>query len=83
MKHLSGFEVEGFDPLVGAYILAAELGRTQDHQAAFARYEARMRPFAAANQTLALENQKDMNPEQMTARTDAVKDAIDLDAVTD
>ncbi|MCF3101253.1 FAD-dependent monooxygenase [Streptomyces roseoverticillatus] len=40
--------------LVGAYVLAAELGkRDGGHAAAFARYEARMRPFVALNQALA------------------------------
>ncbi|MEV4926136.1 FAD-dependent monooxygenase [Streptomyces roseoverticillatus] len=41
--------------LVGAYVLAAELGKRDGggHAAAFARYEARMRPFAALNQALA------------------------------
>ncbi|POX41403.1 hypothetical protein C3486_09210 [Streptomyces sp. Ru73] len=39
--------------LVGAYVLADELGRTgDDHQGAFGRYEARMRPFVARNQAL-------------------------------
>ncbi|WKU43508.1 FAD-dependent monooxygenase [Streptomyces sp. VNUA116] len=42
--------------LVGAYVLAAELGKRDGggHAAAFARYEARMRPFVALNQALAL-----------------------------
>ncbi|MEV0228044.1 FAD-dependent monooxygenase [Nonomuraea sp. NPDC050786] len=40
--------------LVGAYVLAQELGR--DPRAAFDRYEERMRPFVARNQALALEN---------------------------
>lgn len=40
--------------MVGAYVLADELGRSVD--GAFARYEERMRPFVAANQALALEN---------------------------
>jgi len=39
--------------LVGAYILAAELAQGgRDHEAAFARYEARMRPFVEVNQAL-------------------------------
>ncbi|MEU1676920.1 FAD-dependent monooxygenase [Streptomyces roseifaciens] len=44
--------------LVGAYVLASEIGRQGDgdHAAAFARYEARMRPFVALNQALAQEN---------------------------
>jgi 2-polyprenyl-6-methoxyphenol hydroxylase-like FAD-dependent oxidoreductase len=40
--------------MVGAYVLAQELGR--DPLGAFERYERRMRPFAEANQALALEN---------------------------
>jgi 2-polyprenyl-6-methoxyphenol hydroxylase-like FAD-dependent oxidoreductase len=40
--------------LVGAYVLAEELGR--DPVTAFERYEERLRPFVAANQALALEN---------------------------
>ncbi|MFG1709105.1 FAD-dependent monooxygenase [Nonomuraea sp. M3C6] len=40
--------------LVGAYVLAEELGRTPE--TAFGRYEERMRPFVAVNQALALEN---------------------------
>ncbi|MFF4619271.1 FAD-dependent monooxygenase [Nonomuraea jabiensis] len=40
--------------LVGAYVLAQDLGR--DPIGAFDRYEERMRPFVAQNQALALEN---------------------------
>jgi 2-polyprenyl-6-methoxyphenol hydroxylase-like FAD-dependent oxidoreductase len=68
--------------LVGAYVLAAELGRTDDHERAFARYERRMRPFAEANQALAMIDPQ-CPPEERTARTDAVKNAIDLDAVVE
>lgn len=40
--------------LVGAQLLASELARSPgDHAAAFARYEARMRPFVDANQAIA------------------------------
>ena len=40
--------------LVGAYILAEELGRSpNDHSRAFAAYETRMRPFVLKNQALA------------------------------
>lgn len=39
--------------LVGAYVLAGELGRADgDHRAAFARYEEVMRPYVAASHTL-------------------------------
>jgi len=34
--------------LIGAYVLAAELGRTDDHRAALTGYEASMRPFVDA-----------------------------------
>ncbi|YCK32637.1 FAD-dependent monooxygenase [Actinomadura sp. ATCC 39365] len=40
--------------LVGAYVLAEELGRLPE--GAFDRYERRMRPYVALNQALALEN---------------------------
>jgi 2-polyprenyl-6-methoxyphenol hydroxylase-like FAD-dependent oxidoreductase len=40
--------------LVGAYVLASELARTPaDHASAFARYEAKMRPFVSKNQAIA------------------------------
>lgn len=39
--------------LVGAYVLAGELGRVRgDHATAFARYEETMRPYVAASHTL-------------------------------
>lgn len=38
--------------LVGGYVLAEELAATPDHEAAFRRYEQRMRPFVTANQRL-------------------------------
>lgn len=69
--------------MVGAYVLALELGRTDDYELAFARYERRMRPFVEANQALALLDPQATPPEERTARTDAAKDAIDLDAVID
>lgn len=40
--------------IVGGYVLAWELARTPaDHAGAFARYEARMRPFVEVNQAIA------------------------------
>jgi 2-polyprenyl-6-methoxyphenol hydroxylase-like FAD-dependent oxidoreductase len=40
--------------LVGAYVLASELGRTpNDHSAAYSNFEAKMRPFVEKNQALA------------------------------
>jgi 2-polyprenyl-6-methoxyphenol hydroxylase-like FAD-dependent oxidoreductase len=35
--------------LVGAYVLAGELATSPDHETAFARYEAEMRPYVALN----------------------------------
>ncbi|SDE31701.1 FAD-dependent monooxygenase [Glycomyces harbinensis] len=67
--------------LVGAYILALELGRT-GHEEAFARYEARMRPFVEGNQALALIDRQKVDPAESTARLDAVKHAVDLDGIT-
>ncbi|GAA2277422.1 FAD-dependent monooxygenase [Glycomyces scopariae] len=46
--------------LVGAYVLAGELGRGGGHARAFAAYEERMRPFAETNQALAPRNVKSM-----------------------
>ncbi|MDN3239631.1 FAD-dependent monooxygenase [Glycomyces tritici] len=69
--------------LVGAYVLALELGRTGDHELAFARYERRMRPFVEVNQALALMDPQATPPEVRTARTDEAKNAIDLDALLD
>ncbi|WP_049558802.1 FAD-dependent monooxygenase [Nonomuraea sp. SBT364] len=47
--------------LVGAYVLAGELKRAAgDHATAFPAYEARMRPFVAANQALGTGNIKRM-----------------------
>ncbi|WP_442806298.1 FAD-dependent monooxygenase [Streptomyces sp. NBC_01317] len=46
--------------LVGAHVLAEELGRAEEgdggHEGAFSRYEDRMRPFVTLNQALASEN---------------------------
>jgi 2-polyprenyl-6-methoxyphenol hydroxylase-like FAD-dependent oxidoreductase len=38
--------------LVGAYVLAGELGRHASHEAAFAAYEERMRPYVTQGQVL-------------------------------
>ncbi|GAA3020513.1 FAD-dependent monooxygenase [Streptosporangium longisporum] len=63
--------------LVGAYVLAAELGSAAgDHRAAFARYEERMRPFVELNQALALENPGGPAAEESI---DRAKNAITLD----
>ncbi|SFW58801.1 FAD-dependent oxidoreductase [Amycolatopsis australiensis] len=60
--------------LVGAYVLAQELGRAE-HEAAFAAYERRMRPFVALNQALATENPQGPAAEESVERA---KNAIDL-----
>ncbi|TCM20709.1 2-polyprenyl-6-methoxyphenol hydroxylase-like FAD-dependent oxidoreductase [Novosphingobium sp. PhB165] len=40
--------------IVGGFVLASEIARSpEDHAAAFARYEARMRPFVELNQAIA------------------------------
>jgi len=48
--------------LVGAYVLAGELARGGGHAAAFARYEAAMRPYVARNQELGRTMAADMVP---------------------
>ncbi|WP_030887038.1 MULTISPECIES: FAD-dependent monooxygenase [Streptomyces] len=64
--------------LAGACVLADELARADgDHDTAFARYERRMRPFAALNQALATENPGGAAPE---ASLDKAKNALTLDA---
>lgn len=63
--------------LVGAWVLAQEIGRAGgDHRAAFARYEERLRPFAALNQALATENPGGPAGEESM---DRAKNAIALD----
>ncbi|MEU1423652.1 FAD-dependent monooxygenase [Kitasatospora sp. NPDC005751] len=66
--------------LVGAHVLADELGRERaaggDHRAAFTRYEERMRPFVALNQALATENPGGPPAEESVERA---KHAIALD----
>ncbi|HEY3505049.1 MAG TPA: FAD-dependent monooxygenase [Actinocatenispora sp.] len=52
--------------LVGAYVLAGELAATDDHRAAFAAYERRMRPYVEANQKLGPANVR-----RMVLRTNA------------
>ncbi|MEV5538223.1 FAD-dependent monooxygenase [Saccharopolyspora shandongensis] len=63
--------------LVGAYVLAEELGRPGiDHTSAFGAYERRMRPFVALNQALATENPDGPASEESLNRA---KTAISLD----
>ncbi|WP_328607491.1 FAD-dependent monooxygenase [Amycolatopsis sp. NBC_00345] len=64
--------------LVGAYVLADELGRPGvDHTAAFAAYERRLRPFVELNQALATENPGGPAAEESVERA---KNGITLDA---
>ncbi|MCZ1005738.1 FAD-dependent monooxygenase [Streptomyces lydicus] len=63
--------------LVGAYVLADELGRADgDHRTALPRYEERLRPFVALNQALATENPGGMASEESSERA---KNAFSLD----
>ncbi|WP_052866701.1 FAD-dependent monooxygenase [Streptomyces niger] len=63
--------------LVGAYVLADELGRADTgHAAAFERYEARMRPFVARNQALVRAVSSGPADEEAI---DSAKNAIALD----
>lgn len=62
--------------LVGAYVLADELGAADDPGAALARYERRVRPFAELNQALATENPGQGASEESVERA---KHAFDLD----
>jgi 2-polyprenyl-6-methoxyphenol hydroxylase-like FAD-dependent oxidoreductase len=71
--------------LVGAYMLARALAASpDDHIAAFARYEATMRPFVEANQAIAQMSRDERFHEpdyyaQIQAALDIAKNAIDLD----
>ncbi|MDQ7808164.1 FAD-dependent monooxygenase [Amycolatopsis sp. A133] len=60
--------------LVGAYVLAQELGRA-GYEEAFAAYERRMRPFVELNQALATENPEGPASDESVERA---KNAISL-----
>jgi 2-polyprenyl-6-methoxyphenol hydroxylase-like FAD-dependent oxidoreductase len=63
--------------LVGAYVLARELQRTPaSHEDAFARYDARMRPYVLLNQALADPERQGPVPDEVL---DKAKNAIVLD----
>jgi 2-polyprenyl-6-methoxyphenol hydroxylase-like FAD-dependent oxidoreductase len=63
--------------LVGAFVLGRDLARTpQDHAAAFARYETRMRPFVLANQDMVSVERKAPIPQDVF---DRAKNAIALE----
>jgi len=62
--------------LVGAYVLAEELGRARDdHRGAFSAYQKRMRSFVELNQQLATEHPGEPAPEESIERA---KNAISL-----
>jgi 2-polyprenyl-6-methoxyphenol hydroxylase-like FAD-dependent oxidoreductase len=74
--------------LVGAYVLASELGRSpHDHAAAYARYETKMRPFVEKNQALAefSLDERFADPDFYTGVMEpalhAAQDAIELDGL--
>ncbi|MEU4806830.1 FAD-dependent monooxygenase [Actinosynnema sp. NPDC023587] len=62
--------------LVGAYVLADELGDADDPLAALTRYDRRLRPFVEVNQALATENPGQGASEESLERA---KRAISLD----
>lgn len=65
--------------LVGAYILAQELGRSpHDHARAFAVYDARMRPYVLKNQALAWRD-RDAPEEEGEAMIEEAKNFVELD----
>jgi len=76
--------------IVGAQVLASELARSPgDHVAAFARYEARMRPFVQVNQAIAdltqvpeFENDPDYYSRVVEPAMDKAKFAIELDGLS-
>jgi 2-polyprenyl-6-methoxyphenol hydroxylase-like FAD-dependent oxidoreductase len=64
--------------LVGAYVLAEELARSPDnHSAAFARYDQRMRPYVLLNQALATRDRSEPDSES-DARLNEAKNFIEL-----
>ncbi len=64
--------------LVGAYVLADELGKNpDDYAAAFATYETRMRPYVVKNQALAWRD-RDAPDEETEAMLDEAKNFIVL-----
>jgi 2-polyprenyl-6-methoxyphenol hydroxylase-like FAD-dependent oxidoreductase len=69
--------------LVGAYVLACELARSPaDHAAAFARYEAKMRPYVEANQALVALSQEGLSEGAEVFKVmETAKNAITLDGL--
>ena len=73
--------------LVGAYVLAQELAQSPaDHNAAFAPYEARMRPFVEKNQAIAKMSQDERFLEpayqaEIQAALDIAKNGIDIGSI--
>ena len=70
--------------LVGAYILAGELGRHQDHTEAFRQYEALMRPYVNKAQMIPPGALRFASPQTRTgiALTNAVLGFLARPAVT-
>lgn len=75
--------------LVGAYVLAWELAQSpDDHSAAFARYEAKLRPFVEANHAIAdlTRDERFSDPEYYATviepALDVAKDAIQLEGLS-
>jgi 2-polyprenyl-6-methoxyphenol hydroxylase-like FAD-dependent oxidoreductase len=62
--------------LVGAFVLGRELARSDDHAEAFARYEARMRPFVLLNQDMVSVERQGPIPDDVF---DRAKNGINLD----
>jgi 2-polyprenyl-6-methoxyphenol hydroxylase-like FAD-dependent oxidoreductase len=64
--------------LVGAYVLAEELGKSpDDHLCAFAAYESRIRPYVLKNQAIALRD-PDASEEEVDAMVEEAKNFIEL-----
>lgn len=62
--------------LTGAYVLASELARHNDHRAAFAAYERKLRPFVEMNQATVTEGTASMipvTPEQLAQRAASLR----------
>jgi 2-polyprenyl-6-methoxyphenol hydroxylase-like FAD-dependent oxidoreductase len=76
--------------IIGAYVLAYELAKSpRDHEAAFARYEAKLRPFVLENQAIAqltLDERFESDPEYYGNVVEPVmqkaKNAISLEGLS-
>jgi 2-polyprenyl-6-methoxyphenol hydroxylase-like FAD-dependent oxidoreductase len=75
--------------IVGGYVLAYELAQTpNDHEAAFARYEAKMRPFVEENHAIAdlTRDERFADPDYYTGvvepALEKAKNAIELEGIS-